>query len=160
MREIKYIPFLEFVDYSNVGEATIKRRYRDIPGLTKVGKEFKVLSGTRYPFDKRYLRIKDSAGKHYTLLNAISHYRYISHRELKLEHPQFQRMLGDLLAAGLIRENGLSNEFGANAYDCTPKGDAYIKCEGRKAIADLCDLIAKTAGTFLGSIASQVIDVA
>ena len=51
----------------------------------------------------------------------------ISHKELKVEHPQFVDMLKDLLSAGLIQPNHLSNQYGANAYDCSMKGDELLK---------------------------------
>ena len=160
MEEIKYIPFPDFVLNSGVKESTIKKRYREIPGLTKSEDGFTVISGTRYPFDKRNLSIRDSGERRYTLLKAISLYKYISHRELKVEQVQFQAMLGDLISAGLIRTNGLCNAYGANAYDCTPKGDELIRRADNRSKQEFLNMIAETAGTFTGAVISQVYDAA
>ncbi len=158
MEEIHYIPFQDFVLNSGVKESTVKRRANDIPGLSKNGSGFTVISGTRYPFNIGNHNIKDSGGKRYTLLKAISLYGYISHRELRIEPAQFQAMLGDLIAAGLIRENGLCNTYGANAYDCTPKGDELIRRTDRSAKLEILNMIAEATGTFTGAVISQVYD--
>lgn len=159
-KEVSYIKFDEFVNNSGFKETTIKRKYKQIPGLIKNGKEFRVISGTRYPYRLRNKKIEDSSSKRYVLLKAISQYKYISHKELRIEHPQFETMLKELISAGLIQKNNLSNTYGANAYDCTPLGDELINHKEKKARRELLKIIAEVAGTFTGAVVSQIYDVA
>ena len=125
-KEVRYVEFDEFVNNSGFKETTIKCKYKQIPGLIKNGKEFRIISGTRYPYHLRNTKIEDSSSKRYVLLKAISQYKYISHKELRIKHSQFETMLKELFSAGLIQRNNLSNTYGANAYDCTPLGDEFI----------------------------------
>ena len=157
--KIEYIEFKEFVNMTGVKEATIKRRYKQIPGLIKTEKGFRVISGTRYPYNIGNTKLEDSSTKRFTLLKAISKYKYISHRELRLESRQFEDMLRDLLSAGLIQRNNLSNTYGANAYDCTCLGDELINKTGKNAKSELIKTIVSAAGTFSGAVLSQIFDV-
>ena len=86
-----------------------------------------MLSGTRYPYNMRNSRTRTYEEKAIVLLKAIACYSYISHKELRLEKPQFQCLLEKFLEIGFIQYNGLSNRFGANAYDCTVKGSAFLR---------------------------------
>ena len=90
------------------------------------------------------------------LLKAISKYQYISHKELRDEQKQVEDMLRDLLSAGLIRPNNLSNTYGANAYDCTAKGDELLKQKESNAKNEFINTIATATGNFTGAILSQV----
>ena len=157
-KEVSYIEFDEFINNSGVKESTIKRNYKHIPGLIKNGKEFRVISGTRYPYNLGNTKIEDSASKRYVLLKAISNYKYISHKELRVEYHQFETMLRELLSSGLIQRNNLSNTYGANAYDCTCLGDKLISHKDRKAKQELLNMIAETAGAFTGAVVSQIFD--
>ena len=157
---IYYIDFDDFVKSSGVKESTIKRRYKQIPGITKTQKGFRVISGTRYPYNIGNTNIEDSASKRFTLLKAISKYKYISNKELRLEPPQFEKMLRDLLFAGLIECNNLSNFYGANAYDCTPQGEELISQKDKAARESLIRTIAIATGTFTGAVLSQIFDAA
>ena len=86
----------------------------------------------------------------------ISEYKYISHIELRLYREQFVALLRELLEAGLIKENHLSNHFGANAYDCTEKGDLLLREKKDKAISQITDIVASATGKFIGKIISEV----
>ena len=55
---LSYISFDEFVRNADVKESTIKCRYKEIHGLIKEGNGFKVLSGTRYPYNVKTARKK------------------------------------------------------------------------------------------------------
>ena len=46
-KEIEYISFDEFVNNTGRAESTIKKRYKEIPDITKTQKGFRVISGTR-----------------------------------------------------------------------------------------------------------------
>lgn len=147
----RYISMEEFANKVGIKESTIKKRYRDIPGITKEGNTFTIFSGTRYPCDKRRIKPKDSGARRYLLLRAISDYRYISHEHLMLEEKQFNDMLAEFLQAGLIKKNGLCNPFGANAYDCTAKGNAILKKQKSETIRELTLLTAEALGTLAGA---------
>ena len=69
-------------------------------------------------------------------------------------------MLRDLLSAGLIEPNNLSNCYGANAYDVTDKGAALMHKSDKIAKIELITTVAEVAGTFTGAIISKVCDVA
>ena len=149
---VRYISMEEFAKKVGVKEETVKKRYQEIPGITKEGNTFTILSGTRYPCDKRRIKPKNSGDRRYLLLRTIGDYRYISHEHLMLEEKQFDDMLAEFLQAGLIKKNGLCNSFGANAYDCTAKGDAVLKKQKKEAIHDLTILCAEALGTFAGAM--------
>lgn len=157
----KYIEFDEFVRNTGLRRSTILRNYKKIPGLEKKNGKYIVLSGTRYWFsDLHKYKIDDSYEKRFVLLKAISKFRYIGHEELRVEKNQFDKMLCDLLSAGLIEPNSLSNYYGANAYDVTAKGAALAHKNDKTAKKELITTIAEAAGTFTGAILSQIYDVA
>ena len=138
----QYISVEEFLEKYNIKESTLKRRYHEIPGITKSNEGYLILSGTRYPCNANaYRKVDNSAKKRYVLLKAISEYKYISHKELKVEHQQFVDMLKDLLSAGLIQPNHLSNQYGANAYDCSMKGDELLNKNPKRAVSELTEII-------------------
>ena len=149
---VRYISMEEFVKKVGVKEETVKKRYQEIPGITKEGNTFTILSGTRYPCDKRRIKPKDSGDRRYLLLRTISDYRYISHEHLMLEEKQFDDMLAEFLQARLIKKNGLCNSFGANAYDCTAKCDDLLKKQKKEVIHELTILCAQALGTFTGAM--------
>ena len=158
--KVDYIDFEDFVNNVGVKESTIKRRYKKIPGVIKTQKGFRVISGTRYPYNIGNTNIDDSASKRFTLLKAISKYKYISHKELRIEPPQFEAMLRDLLSAGLIQCNNLSNTYGANANDCTVQGEELLNQKDKTARESLITTIAAATGTFTGAVLSQIFDAA
>ena len=149
---VRYISMEEFAKKVGVKEETVKKRYQEIPGITKEGNTFIILSGTRYPCDKRRIKPKDSGDRRYLLLRTISDYRYISHEHLMLEEKQFDDILAEFLQARLIKKNGLCNSFGANAYDCTAKGDDLLKKQKKEVIHELTILCAEALGTFTGAM--------
>ena len=159
-KEITYISFDEFVNNSGVKESTIKRRYKLIPGIIKSDAGFTVVSGTRYPCDLHRYGLKNSGEKRFALLKMISQYKYVTHKDLKIEYKQFQDMLRELLSAGLIQYNNLCNSYGANAYDCSPRGDELLKLSEQKAKSEIVNLIASAAGTYTGAVISQIFDAA
>ncbi len=159
-KEIEYISFDEFVNNTGRAESTIRKRYKEIPGITKTKDGFQVVSGTRYPCDLHRHKFKNSGDRRYALLKAISQYRYVTHKDLRIEHRQFEEMLRELLSAGLIKENHLFNTYGANAYDCTSAGDELIQRTDQDAKKELLNLIASATGMFTGAIVSQISDAA
>ena len=152
----EYIPFEEFVKNSGVKESTIKRRYKEIPGIEKTDDGFRVLSGTRYPCSLKRFKLKNSNEKRYALLQKISEYKYVTHKDLRVEYLQFMDMLRDFLSAGLIQPNNLCNEYGANAYDCTMLGDELLQGRKETNIKRMANLIAEASGIFTGAVISKV----
>ena len=49
---------------------------------------------------------------------------------------------------------------GANAYDCSPRGDELLKLSEQKAKSELVNLIASAAGAYTGAVISQILDAA
>ena len=157
----EYIKFEDFVSYTGLRKSTVVKNYKKIPGIEKKNSKYTVLSGTRYWFsDLHRYKIDDSYQKRFVLLKAISKFRYISHKELRIEKPQFDKMLRDLLSAELIEPNNLSNCYGANAYDVTDKGAALTHKSDKTAKVELVNIIAEAAGRFTGAIISQIYDAA
>ena len=135
-----------------VNEATVKKNKDKVPGLTYAEGVYDIVEGTRYPCDYHRYKMKDSADRRYLLLKAISEYKYINHDSLKVYQEQFVDLIGDLLKAGLIRENHLFNHYGANAYDCTPLGDNLLKKQNTEALREIAELVVTAVGTFAGKI--------
>ena len=152
----EHITIEEFVNIAGVKESTIKKRKNSIPGLKYENDKFIILSGTRYPCDLHRDKLKNSDDRRYALLKMISEYKYISHNELRIYPEQFVELLRELLAAGLIKENHLSNHFGANAYDCTEKGDRLLNNKKNEIVKQMINMVASTTGKFVGSIISEV----
>lgn len=158
-KEISYISFEDFVKISGVKESTIIKNYKNIPGITKTEHGFTVVSGTRYPGKIGLYKLNDSSKKRFVLLKMISQYKYINHIDLKIEHEQFKDMLRELLSAELIKPNNLCNNYGANGYDCTMRGDELIKKSDKLAIKELMIIISNIAnivGTYTGAILSEI----
>ena len=144
---------------ANIQVSTIKKRLfknpSSIPGITIQNGNYVVLSGTRYPYPK-IAKLDNSEKKRYHLLKAISEYKYIDHWTLRLEQQQFINMLRELLSAGLIEPNHLQNNYGANAYDCTTKGDMVLHMKQFEALKEISRLIAETSGIFVGEVVSAL----
>lgn len=159
-KEKEYIEFDDFVNMAGLKKATIIKNYKKIPGIERTDKGYRVLSGTRYLFtDIHKYKMDDAYEKRYVLLRAISRYKYIGHKELRIEKKQFEQMLTDLISADLIKPNNLSNNYGANAYDCTERGAMLVHTNDYKSKIALINVIAEAAGNFTGAIISQVYDV-
>ena len=114
------------------------------------------LKGSRYFFNVRNAKLNDSAKRRYILLKAISQYRYIDHKALKMEHSDFINMLGQMIGEGWIEENNGYNQYGANKYNITSYGETVLFEAKSKHMITL----AKIAGTFTGSVLSQIFDAA
>lgn len=157
MCNLNLIPIDQFAEISHVTVNTVKRNYRKIPGITKENGQFRILSGTRYPYPIGKCKIDSSAEKRYILLKAISEYRYVDCYALRIEQPQFINMLRDLIKAGLIEQNNLSNHYGANAYDCTELGAQIAERNKKQAIREMANLVAEVAGHFAGGVISVLV---
>ncbi len=159
MKKKEYITVEEFLNNSGIEESTFNKNHKKIPGVVKCSEGYRILSGTRYPYNMRNTKLINSDDRRYTLLKAISTYKYISHDELRLEKRQFDDMLKDLIRSGLIRENGLSNHYGANAYDCTASGEDCLRLNKDSALKKLADIVASAGGHFTGALLSEIYNV-
>lgn len=147
----------EFIGIACVKLQTIKNNKDKIPGLTYKDGKFAILSGTRYPRTLSHYKLNSHAKKRYVLLKEISRYNYIDHKLLGVYQEQFETFLAELMAAGLIKENGLANHYGANAYDCTTKGDEILKGSNtNKKVNEIAELVASVCGHFVGSVICEV----
>ena len=150
---IRFISIEEFSEICGEKVNTIKKRYKEIPGIVKTGNTYQVQEGTRYPVDKRRIRIRTGGreAKAYYLLRTISEEKYIASDNLGLYQEQFDRLLTELFISELIQNNELGNEFGANSYDITPKGSAVLLQKKEQAIKQIVELVADAGGTFFGA---------
>lgn len=55
---ISFISIETLADKYEKKVSTIKKRYKEIPGIVKTGNTYQVQEGTRYPADKRKNRVK------------------------------------------------------------------------------------------------------
>lgn len=150
------IDIAQFLEIAGVKENTVRKNKDKIPGLTYESGEFTILRGTRYPYNLRSAKLNDSADRRYYLLDAISKYKYIDSVKLKMYQEQFDDMLRELLDAGLIKENGLCNHYGANAYDCTIKGDEILKNHKAEAVLLISQIVSASVGHFVGAAISEM----
>ncbi len=155
--DIDKISIEEFITIANVKEATIKRNRHKIPGLTYEKGKFDILKGTRYPGDYHRYKLRNSADRRYVLLKAISEYKYIDYLMLKVYHEQFKSLLRELLEAGLIKENHLYNNYGANAYDCTSKGDEVLTQKKERAVTEITKMVVAAAGQVIVAVISEIL---
>jgi len=156
---VRYVPLEVFLNVANKRESTVYRRRNDIPGLTYQDGRYAILEGTRYPCDLHRYQISDSADKRYVLLKTISKNEYICANDLGLYERQFRELLNDLLMAGLIRENGVSNQYGANGYDCTPEGDELLESKKGQAKKRIAELIGSFVGAAVESYSTGMVGV-
>ena len=89
----EYISISDFKNLCEISEKTIIRNIHSIPGFIETNDGYKFLKGTRYPYNLRNTKLTDSAKKRYVLLKAISQYRYIDHRMLRIDENDFILML-------------------------------------------------------------------
>ena len=95
------------------------------------------------------------------LLKTISQYKYVNHKDLKGGISTVSgHTVRNLLSADLIQRNNLSNDYVANAYDCSVLGDELLQKADKASKAELINLLAGTTGTFVSTIISQVYDAA
>lgn len=122
----KYISLKEFTQMCKkngirTSEKTIKKRYKEIPGIIKENDEYKVLEGTRYPINKNF-KVKNTDDVFKWMLKAIYKNRYIDYTYLGIYQNDFDFILKELLNEKYIKNNRSKNRYGANSYSITQKG--------------------------------------
>lgn len=143
----------EFLNIYGIKETTVKKRINDIPGLEYCNGEYRIIEGTRYPYNIGRSKLKDQEDKIYILLKATSENKYIDHNKLKLQKRQFTRLLTELEHKNLIEKNGINNPYGANAYDITYEGTNVLRLSKNVALK----LLSELAGRFVGGFATTTV---
>ena len=73
--------------------------------------------------------------KYYLILKSTAIPRFIDHYFLGVTEKEFDKTLNDLVKAGLIWKDSLTNIYGANQYSLTMKGEEALVKQKREAIA-------------------------
>ena len=146
----------ELANISNVKLSTIERRQRSkpIPGIRIINNRYDVMEGTRYPYSMRGKRASESAKKRFYLLEAIYLRRFIDSVSLGVEPREFDQYLAELLQNDLIMKMNWENQYGANGYITTPKGDRVFAEEKKGQFI----MYSQIVGTALGSATKQFLD--
>ena len=151
----KYISLEEFLAIAHVKERTFRKRISEIKGIHMNGKEILIEEGTRYPLPKRY-KANLLGQKYYLILKSTAIPRFIDHYFLGVTEKEFDKMLNDLVKAGLLWKNGLTNIYGANQYSLTMKGEEALVKQKREAIAWITDIVSKAAGNIVSAFIKRV----
>lgn len=134
----------------------VKKRWRDIGGVTKTGDVLNIPEGTRYPM-RKMRSIDTHEEKLYALLKAIDTYRYIDEDMLGIPKNSFNILIHELIHAGWIQDNGSGNEFGANKYDSTRLGSRIAHERKKAALEDIITTISGAAGHLAGGVISELV---
>ena len=145
---------IEFANRCNKKPATVEKRFRngDIPGIQIINNRFKIMEGTRYPYDMRGKETNNASKKRFYLIDAIFNRKYIDAIMLGVEQQEFNQYIQENMNAGLIMHMDWQNQYGANGFITTSEGDKIFtnqKKEQHKYYAELL-------GTVLGSAAKQI----
>lgn len=151
-----YIELDEFLRICNIKKPTFLRRYKDIPGVEEKDGSFKILEGTRFPYNMRGNKLQTTDEKRYVLLKAINENKYIDNVMLKVFQKEFENLIKDLCSIGFIETNGMDNTYGANAYRTTSTGGKSLKESRRETIKFITLLLSEASGKFVGEVLSKV----
>lgn len=154
-----YISLEEFVKQCIINgiktsAETIKRRYKEIPGIEKES-DYRVLKGTRYPVEKKF-KIKNEKDRRYHFLKAFYCRRYIDAEILGIYQNEFELLIKEMLEVGYIAENDSFNTYGSNKYTITQLGINVMDLGKTKAVVEIGKAIAEITGTFTGTVISKV----
>ena len=139
-----------------VSTKQVKKRWRDIGGVTKIGGALNIPEGTRYPM-RKMRNIDTHEEKLYALLKAIDTYRYIDEVMLRIPKTSFDILIHELIDAGWIQDNGSGNEFGANRYDSTRLGSKVAREKKKAALKEIVAIISGAAGHLAGGVISELV---
>ena len=103
----RWISLKEFSETSGVSVATIKINYKKIPGIVKDNNDFKVLYGSRYPYNIGAAKVNDEISRKCIILKAINKRRYLSCEKLHCYQEEMDALLRELLEGGLIQSNNI-----------------------------------------------------
>lgn len=131
----------ELSEKCNISEQQIQKRWKDIPGIAKENGELHIPIGTRYPFDAHRYRFTNIRKRRDALLKATYKNRFVDHKMLKMEKPEFDSMVAELVHEGYLRENGTDNQHGVNKYDTTIVYDRMLAADNRKRFSDTLSMV-------------------
>ncbi|MCD7881227.1 MAG: carotenoid oxygenase family protein [Clostridiales bacterium] len=126
----------ELSEKCNISEQQIQKRWKDIPGITKEKGELHIPTGTRYPFDAHRYRFTNIRKRRDALLKATYKNRFVDCEMLKMEKPEFDSMVDELVHEGYLRENGTDNQYGVNKYDTTITYDGMLTAGNQKKFSN------------------------
>jgi len=139
----KYITIEEFINQSGLKQETIYKNRNNIPGLKYIDGNYEILEGTRFPFNTRNNKIKNSEDRRYLILKAIGEFRYIDEEKLHISRREFEKMITQLKQARLISENGSHNHYGTNGYSLEMKAEELLSMKKKNAERMVTELIAQ-----------------
>ncbi len=148
--EQRWISLIEFSQISGVSVATIKLNYKSIPGIVKENKDFKVLYGSRYPYNIGSAKVNDEISRKCIILKAINKRRYLSCEKLHCYQEEMDVLLEELFECGLIQSNNIYEQTGINSYICTEKGARMADLKMKELKIEM----AKLLGAFIGAAAN------
>lgn len=130
---------------AGVKEETVIRRLSDIRGWKKVDGDIIFLKGTRYPYEKNRVKLKDTLDKYYAILKATNRNRYIDHNYLNVTEDVFSLMTEELVKMGYLQKNNSNNPYGANSYEMTFLSSKIIKKSKLAIIREMREVISDLA---------------
>ena len=145
----------ELADFNGIEVATVKKRLGQIPGVELIDGEYVIPDGSRYPYDAHRYKFNDIDKRRRALLDAISKFKYVDSKTLKMTEESFVVMLEELEKAGYIMNNGSSNEYGANKYDTTLLYAQDVELNPKKFMDRIANKISGMAGHFVGGVISE-----
>ncbi len=147
----RYISLEEYAKQNGVSVNCVKRKHKKHPiggiELDEQTKTYRVLKGTRYPYDLRLLSKQPTTFKSLlTILDALNHSRYIDAMMMKISEDSFQAMMSELLEKNLIKKNNSGNTFGTNGYDITLEGGRELQKGKDQKIETISAVIGNIVG--------------
>ena len=116
-----------FLNQYNLKEDTIRKRIKDIPGISIENNEIKILEDSRYPYNIRKSKTSDFYSKMIIILKATSKLCYVDEKILKTSKNEFNHIINELLDANFLIKRKTVNKFGCNSYFITTQGDEFLK---------------------------------
>ena len=151
----------ELAAYSCVKESTVRDGLKQGSVLKVPGAYYNeqgqlvIPNGSRWPYNKRNAKLDTREKRKDALLEATYHNKYVDASMLNMPEESFHTMISELVEIGLLRENGTSNKFGANAYDTTCLYD-QVRSENRlERIKQITNIGSAAAGSFCGAYMNQ-----
>lgn len=144
---------------SGVKVETIVKRHKKtaIPGIMIIDNRYRVMEGTRYPYSMSGKKIKASSEKkRFYLFEAISLHRYIDAEMLGVEQREFDRYIEEFLQKRLIQRMNWENQYGANGYITTPRGDQVFTVDKNEQMLELARIMGTAVGTAIGTAAGAI----
>lgn len=139
----------------NVSTKQVKKRWKEIGGVTRIKGVLCIPEGTRYPM-KKPRKIDTHEEKLYALLKAIDNERYINEDMLMTSKESFNTLIHELLELKWIQYNGSNNEYGANRFDSTLLGSRIAREKKSAALKEIISAFSGALGHFVGGVISEL----